>query len=82
MGHACRFLILLNQFIPISMYVTLEIVKVVQCLFINWDHQMFHAHTQQYAQAQFSGLTEELGQVSSPSLRLVSGTNVFEFLKC
>jgi hypothetical protein len=64
------------------MYVTLEIVKVVQCLFINWDRKMFHAHTQQYAQAQFSGLTEELGQVSPPSLRLLSGTNVFEFLKC
>jgi hypothetical protein len=40
---------------------------------------MYHAHTQQYAQAQFSGLTEELGQVSPPSLRLLSGTNVFEF---
>lgn len=65
-----RFLLLLNEFVPISMYVTLELVKVVQCLYVNWDIHMFYHDTNTLARARASGLTEELGQVShmSPSI--------------
>ncbi len=38
-----RFGLLINQLIPISLYVTLEVVKVVQCTFLSWDRQMYHA---------------------------------------
>ena len=46
------------------MYVTLELVKVVQCLYVNWDVHMFYRGTNIPARARASGLTEELGQVS------------------
>ena len=38
-----RFGLLINQLIPISLYVTLEVVKVVQCTFLGWDRHMYHA---------------------------------------
>ena len=49
------------------MYVTLELVKVVQCLYVNWDVHMFYRGTNIPARARASGLTEELGQVSPVS---------------
>lgn len=53
------------------MYVTLELVKVVQCLYVNWDIHMFYRGTNIPARARASGLTEELGQVSPMSLLFV-----------
>lgn len=38
-----RFIILLSNMIPISLYVSLEVVKVFQCaLLFNSDRQMYH----------------------------------------
>lgn len=38
-----RFIILLNGMIPISLYVTLEMVKVLQCVLLyNWDRKVRH----------------------------------------
>jgi magnesium-transporting ATPase (P-type) len=38
-----RFIILLSNMIPISLYVSLEVVKVFQCtLLLNSDREMYH----------------------------------------
>lgn len=75
---------LLNEFIPISLYVTLEIVKAVQCLYVNWDIHMFHHAANVPARARATGLTEELGQVEY-ILSDKTGTltqNLMAFIKC
>ena len=56
-------MILFNQLIPISLYITLELVKVCQCKFLQWDCQMYHAESDSPCVARTSTLNEELGQV-------------------
>lgn len=58
-----RFIILLNQLIPISLYVTLEVVKVVQCLFLNWDRAMYCESQDTPFVCRTTTLNEDLGQV-------------------
>ncbi|CAD7702859.1 unnamed protein product [Ostreobium quekettii] len=58
-----RFVILINVMIPISLYVTLEVVKVAQCLFLNWDLEMYHEDTDTPFQCRTTTLNEDLGQV-------------------
>ncbi|KAF8063036.1 ATP8B4 [Scenedesmus sp. PABB004] len=59
-----RFLILLSNMIPISLYVSLEVVKVFQCaLLLNPDRAMYHAETDTPFVARTTTLNEELGQV-------------------
>jgi hypothetical protein len=59
-----RFLILLNNMIPISLYVTLEVVKVFQCtLLLNSDRAMYHRDTDTPFVCRSTALNEELGQV-------------------
>jgi len=36
-----RYIVLLNALIPISLYVTLELVKVIQCGFISMDRRLW-----------------------------------------
>uniref|UniRef100_A0A8B9WI65 P-type ATPase N-terminal domain-containing protein n=1 Tax=Bos mutus grunniens TaxID=30521 RepID=A0A8B9WI65_BOSMU len=57
------FIILYHNLIPISLLVTLEIVKYIQALFINWDEDMHFKGSNVYAMARTSNLNEELGQV-------------------
>ncbi|KAB1267821.1 Phospholipid-transporting ATPase IB [Camelus dromedarius] len=57
------FIILYHNLIPISLLVTLEIVKYIQALFINWDEDMHYKANNVYAMARTSNLNEELGQV-------------------
>ncbi|KRY16361.1 putative phospholipid-transporting ATPase IA [Trichinella patagoniensis] len=57
------FIILYNNLIPISLQVTLEVVRFVQAIFINFDLEMYYAPTDQPAAARTSNLNEELGQV-------------------
>ncbi|XP_044737082.1 probable phospholipid-transporting ATPase IA isoform X2 [Chrysoperla carnea] len=57
------FLILYNNLVPISLQVTLEIVRFIQAIFINMDLQMYHEETDTPAMARTSNLNEELGQV-------------------
>jgi magnesium-transporting ATPase (P-type) len=60
-----RFVILLSNLIPISLYVTLEVVKVFQCaLLINQDRAMYHPQTDTPAVCRTTTLNEELGQVA------------------
>ncbi|CAL8085666.1 unnamed protein product [Orchesella dallaii] len=57
------FIILYNNLIPISLTVTLEVVRFIQAQFINWDCDMYHPETNTFATARTSNLNEELGQV-------------------
>lgn len=78
------FIILYNNLIPISLQVTLEIVKFMQAIFINWDQDMYHEDSDTPAFARTSNLNEELGQVKYVFTDK-TGTltrNVMEFRKC
>ncbi|XP_056012392.1 probable phospholipid-transporting ATPase IA isoform X3 [Ostrea edulis] len=78
------FIILYNNLIPISLQVTLEVVKFIQAIFINWDLDMYHAETDTPAMARTSNLNEELGQVKY-IFSDKTGTltrNIMEFKKC
>ena len=57
------FLILFNNLIPISLYVSMEMVKLVQALLINSDAEMYYAFNDTPALSRTSSLNEELGQV-------------------
>ena len=58
-----RFMILINQLIPISLYVTLELVKVMQCTLLTWDLHMYHRASGTPFLCRTTTLNEELGQV-------------------
>ncbi|XP_040835824.1 phospholipid-transporting ATPase IB-like [Ochotona curzoniae] len=78
------FIILYHNLIPISLLVTLEIVKLIQALFINWDEDMHYKVNDVYAVARTSNLNEELGQVKY-LFSDKTGTltcNIMTFKKC
>jgi magnesium-transporting ATPase (P-type) len=52
---------LFRNFVPISLLLTLEIVKLFQAIFISWDHTMFDTSQGIEAGVQASNLNEELG---------------------
>ncbi|CAL5048322.1 unnamed protein product [Urochloa decumbens] len=82
--HLITALILYGYLIPISLYVSIELVKVLQAHFINQDIHMFDEDTGNTAQARTSNLNEELGQVHTV-LSDKTGTltcNQMDFLKC
>lgn len=61
------YFVLFNTMIPISLWVTLELVKVGQAKFMEWDEQMALNKddiTSTGAKAKTSNLNEELGRVS------------------
>lgn len=61
------FIILYNNLIPISLQVTIELVKMGQAFFISWDEKMHYQPDPDkegtYAVARTSNLNEELGQI-------------------
>lgn len=57
------FILLYHNLIPISLYVTLELVRVHLAELINSDVGMYHEETDTPAIARTSSLVEELGQV-------------------
>ncbi|KAK6125049.1 hypothetical protein DH2020_041227 [Rehmannia glutinosa] len=82
--HLVTALMLYGYLIPISLYVSIEVVKVLQALFINQDIHMYDEETGTPAQARTSNLNEELGQVDT-ILSDKTGTltcNQMDFLKC
>ncbi|KAI8376471.1 uncharacterized protein BYT42DRAFT_498686 [Radiomyces spectabilis] len=57
------FMILFNSFIPISLMVTMEIVKFIQATMIDNDLDIYYEKTNTPAVARSSSLIEELGQI-------------------
>ncbi|KAG6712677.1 hypothetical protein I3843_05G106800 [Carya illinoinensis] len=82
--HFLTAMMLYGYFIPISLYVSIEIVKVLQTIFINKDIHMYYEEADKPAHARTSNLNEELGQVNT-ILSDKTGTltcNSMEFIKC
>lgn len=82
--HFLTDLMLYGYLIPISLYISVEIVKVLQTIFINQDVDMYYAEADRPAHARTSNLNEELGQVQT-ILSDKTGTltcNSMEFVKC
>ncbi|XP_048258493.1 phospholipid-transporting ATPase ID-like isoform X1 [Haliotis rufescens] len=57
------YLIILNTVVPISLYVSVEIIRLVNSLWINWDVKMYFDKKDTPAKARTTTLNEELGQI-------------------
>ena len=59
----CTWLLLFVNLVPISLMISLEVVKYFQAMFMQMDQHMFDQEQYQGMRAQASNLNEELGQV-------------------
>lgn len=57
------YVIVMNTLVPISLYVSVEVIRFGQSLLINHDPKMFCPKRQMYAKARTTTLNEELGQI-------------------
>ncbi|KAA0703813.1 Phospholipid-transporting ATPase ID [Triplophysa tibetana] len=57
------YVIILNTVVPISLYVSVEILRLGNSYFIDWDRKMYHVKSDTPAQARTTTLNEELGQI-------------------
>ena len=58
------YFLLYAYLLPISVQVTLEVVKVVEARFIDCDGYMYSFEQEQYVWCKTSSLVEELGQIN------------------
>ena len=58
------YFLLLNTMIPISLIVTMEIIKVIQGLLIEWDTKLYSKFRHTFCKARAVSINEELGNVN------------------
>ena len=58
------WMLIFTNFVPISLIVTLEMVKFFQAFFVSWDLNMYWEETNMPSSVQSSNLLEELGQIT------------------
>jgi phospholipid-transporting ATPase len=61
--QALTYWVTFSHMIPISLYVIIEMLKLIQAAIINRDIELYSRETQNYAKCNNSDLIEELGQV-------------------
>ncbi|RVE65592.1 hypothetical protein OJAV_G00118010 [Oryzias javanicus] len=57
------YVIVLKTVVPISLYVSVEIIRLGNSFFIDWDRKMYYPKNDTPAQARTTTLNEELGQI-------------------
>uniref|UniRef100_A0A8I4A4R7 Phospholipid-transporting ATPase n=1 Tax=Callithrix jacchus TaxID=9483 RepID=A0A8I4A4R7_CALJA len=57
------YIIILNTVVPISLYVSMEVIRLGHSYFINWDRKMYYSQKAIPAEARTTTLNEELGQI-------------------
>ncbi|KXJ21363.1 putative phospholipid-transporting ATPase IM [Exaiptasia diaphana] len=61
--HWPSFIMVLNTLIPISLYISVEVIRVGQSVWMNWDVLMYFEKKDTPTRARTTTLTEELGQI-------------------
>ncbi|XP_043540595.1 phospholipid-transporting ATPase ID-like [Chiloscyllium plagiosum] len=78
------YIIILNTVVPISLYVSVEVIRLGHSYFISWDRKMYCGRRKTPAEARTTTLSEELGQIeyifSDKTGTLTQ--NVMTFNKC
>ncbi|KAK3538706.1 hypothetical protein QTP86_014156 [Hemibagrus guttatus] len=78
------YIIILNTVVPISLYVSMEVIRLGNSYYINWDRLMYHERSDTPAEARTTTLNEELGQINYV-FSDKTGTltqNIMNFNKC
>uniref|UniRef100_A0A8C8HYH2 Phospholipid-transporting ATPase n=1 Tax=Oncorhynchus tshawytscha TaxID=74940 RepID=A0A8C8HYH2_ONCTS len=57
------YVIILNTVVPISLYVSVEIIRLGNSFYIDWDRKMYYPKSDTPAEARTTTLNEELGQI-------------------
>uniref|UniRef100_A0A8C4YQE3 Phospholipid-transporting ATPase n=1 Tax=Gopherus evgoodei TaxID=1825980 RepID=A0A8C4YQE3_9SAUR len=78
------YIIILNSVVPISLYVSVEVIRLGHSYFINWDRKMYYPKKDIPAEVRTTTLNEELGQVEyifSDKTGTIT-QNIMTFNKC